>query len=626
MKTQVYRYLRGYTLDPSFSTLLDTFLINQTVYKIRWEPTEPGPIGEYFEVIDYDPASRCFYEPVNLHEENLLASNGLKPSEGNPKFHQQFVYTIAMKTLEHFEEALGRKVVWHRRHHVENGEHLYSYVDRLRIYPHGLREANAYYFPDKKALLFGYFKASLHTNGINMPGGTVFTCLSPDIVAHEVTHAILESIHPRFNEDTNLDVPAFHEAFADIIALLQRFMIVDLLEHQMTASQGRLEGPTILGELATQFGNSVGHGALRSAIGKKDKDSNTWVKLEPNPTDYKEILEAHERGAILVAAFFDAFIRVYNFKTRDLFELAKYTPDSPILIKRLAREASEIAHHLLQIAIQALDYCPPLDISFGDYLRGLITADMDMVPSDEFGYRIALIEAFRARGIFPDRVNVMSVESLVWNNPINFTREENKILTQIRNMARGKIRAFLEIEKRKELYEASRELGERVHNILMETRDDIRRNGKDPTQWNAFLEKLGLAFFNKTFRYGEREYSSELPHKIEVHQVRPAFRYTREGRRIEQMIVTLTQKLTFTEKETGHEVIFRGGSTIIFNLDNPDNAVEYVIFKNINSERRFNQQLAYQSGELTGMLPLADTLYDEESGQLNLSFKALHQH
>ena len=32
---------------------------------------------------------------------------------------------------------------------------------RLRIYAHALRERNAYYSPDKKALLFGYFPAGM---------------------------------------------------------------------------------------------------------------------------------------------------------------------------------------------------------------------------------------------------------------------------------------------------------------------------------------------------------------------------------------------------------------------------------------------------------------------------------
>jgi len=47
------------------------------------------------------------------------------------------------------------------------------------------------------------------------------------------------------------------------------------------------------------------------------------------------------------------------------------------------------------MCIRALDYCPPVDITFGDYLRALITADVDLVPGDEHHYRVAIIEAFR---------------------------------------------------------------------------------------------------------------------------------------------------------------------------------------------------------------------------------------
>ena len=32
---------------------------------------------------------------------------------------------------------------------------------RLRIYPHALRDRNAFYSPDKKALLFGYFPVGI---------------------------------------------------------------------------------------------------------------------------------------------------------------------------------------------------------------------------------------------------------------------------------------------------------------------------------------------------------------------------------------------------------------------------------------------------------------------------------
>ena len=188
----------------------------------------------------------------------------------------------------------------------------------------------------------------------------------------------------------------------------------------------------MFGELATQFGEALegNRGALRSMIGRWN-ENDEWVPLKPDPTDYATKLEPHERGAVLVATVFDAFQRIYNFRTRDLLRIATngtgVLPEGSIsrdLVHRLAGEASEIAEHLLHVCIRALDYCPPHDISFGDYLRALITADLDIAPEDETGYRLALIEAFRARGIFPDRVNTISIESLCWGRP-DFTRDKN---------------------------------------------------------------------------------------------------------------------------------------------------------------------------------------------------------
>ena len=41
-----------------------------------------------------------------------LAQDGLEPSESNPQFHQQMVYAVAMNTIQSFERALGRRVMW----------------------------------------------------------------------------------------------------------------------------------------------------------------------------------------------------------------------------------------------------------------------------------------------------------------------------------------------------------------------------------------------------------------------------------------------------------------------------------------------------------------------------------
>ena len=128
----------------------------------------PGPVGEYIEVVDVDPASGCVYDPVDLNDPMLLARDGHAPSIGNPQFHQQMVYAVAMKTIANFERILGRRVLWSDRNRLSPGQAAKKnnqffippeqrYVQRLRIYPHALREENAYYSPVKKALLFGYF-------------------------------------------------------------------------------------------------------------------------------------------------------------------------------------------------------------------------------------------------------------------------------------------------------------------------------------------------------------------------------------------------------------------------------------------------------------------------------------
>ena len=183
------------------------------------------------------------------------------------------VYAVAMKTIEHFERALGRKALWSsHRHKTDRRQYAENYVPRLRIYPHALRQQNAYYSPQKKALLFGYF-ATTAKDGRNTPGTTVFTCLSHDIIAHETTHALLDGVHPRFNEPVNEDVLAFHEAFADIVALFQHFSYPGVLRDQIARTRGDLARESVLGQLAQQFALASGRGdALRSYLGKKDEN------------------------------------------------------------------------------------------------------------------------------------------------------------------------------------------------------------------------------------------------------------------------------------------------------------------------------------------------------------------
>jgi hypothetical protein len=207
------------------------------------------------------------------------------------------VYPVAMKTIEHFEKALGRVALW-APHEVQvstppppagkEPEKRYEYVSRLRIYPHALRAKNAYYSPEHKALLLGYFKASSSAAEGLIQGSIVFTAVSHDVIAHETTHALLDGVHRRFSEPTNPDVFAFHEAFADIVALFQHFTMPEALRHQIAATRGNLEQQNLLGQLAVQFGEATDrHGALRDYIGQVQgpKDGgdakSKWIRRLP---------------------------------------------------------------------------------------------------------------------------------------------------------------------------------------------------------------------------------------------------------------------------------------------------------------------------------------------------------
>lgn len=415
----VSRSLRIFAFDPSLSAQFDTAGIGEITIGIRWEKNlGSGPVGEYIEVIDVDPASGFLYKPVNLNDPRILAQHGLAPSETNPQFHQQMVYAVAMTTISHFEQALGRVALW-SSHRVSRTEE--QFVRRLRIYPHALRDRNAYYSPDKKALLFGYFPVGIK-DASNTPGTLVFTCLSHDIIAHETTHALLDGVHPRFNEPVNPDVLAFHEAFADIVALFQHFAYPGVLRDQIARTRGNLAGENLLGQLAQQFGSASGRGkALRDALGEVNKATGKWEPHTPDVRALDTTPEPHDRGGILVAAVFGAFLKVYRSRTVDLYRIASEGTGvlregeiHPDLANRLAAEAARCAQQTLQMCIRAIDYCPPVGITFGDYLRAIVTADTDFNPDDPFGYRLAFVESFRQWGIHPHGMRSMSVEGLLW--------------------------------------------------------------------------------------------------------------------------------------------------------------------------------------------------------------------
>jgi hypothetical protein len=559
-----FRKLKAYAFDPSLSLQLDTSVINDITYKIPWEELKPGPVGEYIEVVDYDPSSNSFYRPVDLNNRYVLAQDGLEPSESNPQFHQQMVYAVAMTTIKNFERALGRKILWSPYRNKEGV--TTDYVKRLRIYPHALREPNAYYSPLKKSVLFGYFSSMPDSRALMLPGATVYTCLSHDIIAHEVTHALLDGMHRRYVEATHTDSLAFHEAFADIVALFQHFTFPEVLKAQIAKTKGDLASQNLLGQLAQEFGKAIGHyGSLRDALGKYNEEKEKWLPLKPDPGEYLSVKEPHERGAILVATIFDMFTNIYKKRVADLQRLATggtgVLPEGalhPDLVSRMANEASKTAGHVLNMCVRALDYCPPMDINFGDYLRALITADFDLVDDDNWDYRIAMIEAFQRRGIYPDCLNNMSVESLLLKADEVSSDFDTRFATLIE---------FFKLFKEKASYVTDREELHELTKVFI-TGGDINNLGFDKTGIKKYKEQRIKGLHQRLYEnFDNRDDFGQLTGLIlsvndveqkgigkskskntmgmpliEIHNLKIASRVGPSGKLVNQILVTLTQK------------------------------------------------------------------------------------
>jgi hypothetical protein len=634
------RKLRAFAFDPSLATELENFDVSEVTITLPWEPLEPGPVGEYVEVVDIDPASNCGYEPVDLGAEKPLAENGLAPSEGDPHFHQQMVYAVSMTTIKHFERAWGRRILWSDQEvsfapdkkKPKALDRKWLPTERLRIYPHALRENNAYYDSEKKALLFGYFPAQPLGEGDAMTGGIVFTCLSHDIIAHETTHAILDGANRYLMEPSNVDVLAFHEAFADIVALFQHFTYPEILRRQIARARGDLTTETLLGQLAVQFGRATGErGALRDAIGSWE--SGKWQRRIPNPDTLRKTTEPHDRGAMLVATIFDAYLAIYQQRTRDLLRIATggtgVLPAGdlhPDLVERLAREAAKTARHMLTMCIRAIDYCPPVDLSFGDYLRALITADYDVFPDDSRNYRVALIEAFRKWGIYPEDVRTLSVESLRWEQP---DLEELKPFLYGLHRALNDQRRFVSKSGYRNYPHAWEEIRSGV-NMSGEAGFDQRRKLNLREIWErteALSERIHGQIHNKALYVTQRGSGAgtifglnlQLGHindwKYQVETLRPVLRADSDGRTRSDLVVQLIQRRPgfFDPKRQEIEnrrydtkgyqkqpppfgecdFKFRGGASFIIDLETYQ--VRYAVSKSILNTRRMERQRKFQT-------------------------------
>jgi hypothetical protein len=379
------------------------------------ERLQRGPRGHRFHVVDVNVGTGAASPPVVLHagdpwvyRDRWSKNRQHDPAQlaGDRDFRAQNVYAVAAHTLALFEQQLGRPVPW------------YSGFPQLYLIPQARVEPNAFYSREHNAVLFGWLPAI---------GGqpALYTALSYDVIAHEVSHAILDGLRPRFTEPSLPDQLAFHEALADLVALLSVFGLTGVAEDLLDpAGDGRVSfasdaaalaiadpdeqraallagraaelKTSPLARLAEQLGSrrprsasgdAGGYPALRRSVGMRA--TKAW-KSDP------QFAEPHRRAEVLVAAFMQTLVTMWAGRLGQL-----RIDRGGLDVGRVAEEGVKSAQHLLAMLLRALDYLPPVDLEFPDVIDAVLTADCRLAPDDDHGYRTALEKSFARFGIRP---------------------------------------------------------------------------------------------------------------------------------------------------------------------------------------------------------------------------------
>jgi hypothetical protein len=547
----VYRPLKIFTIDPAESRLEGSIAI----VNVPYEPLEPGPVGRVFEVDNYDGWQSL--RRVSLDDPDVLIRNGRDPSPSDPRFHQQMVYAVCSTVYAAFRSALGRHIAWG----FDSSNVSSDGAQRLRIRPHACNERNAYYDKERGELCFGHYRADREVGGRNLPGSRVFTCLSHDIVAHEVTHALLDGLRTHFTLPSGPDVLAFHEAFADLVAIFQHFSYEKVLQSAIRKSRGNLKDASLLTDIARQFGHTTGQGrALRSAVENQ---------IETGPLKvYGADREPHHLGSVLVSAVFEAFETIFKRKTERYIKLATggsgVLPPGDIsadLQKVLADEASKLASQFLSICIRAIDYCPPFDLEFGEFLRAVITADYNLVPDDPWGYREALIDAFKKREIYPRYVDNFSEDALLWRAPENPVPDIRELSFAILRFEGDPGRPSGQDELRRQACALGRIISDPQH-----------------------LKSFGFA------RRGDPRLGQDLIEPPCIQSIRSSRRAGPDGQIVFDLVAEATQRRTVLDLAGKPEFDFYGGATITLG---PSGEVRYSISKSVLNEERIKRQRAF---------------------------------
>ena len=512
--------------------------------RIPWEPLQPGPRGSTL-AIDVEGAADTPGEPgaVDLEAPQPVAYAGFAPAADDPRYVAQLAYAAACGTWHRWRAALGRDPVWG----FEGGGH----DTPRRLHIAAAARGGARY--DASGVIVTGAAAGAHGDERYGHGARD---LSHDDVARATARAVLHGLRPYLALPCNPDAPALRDALADLTATLQRASWREAARAALREALVTADGPHALPDVGARM-------------------AWTLRATEPAAEGGYGAEEGSSRAALLTGAVWDAFATVWARRAQPFVRianggdvLATSTPSEP-LMETMAEAASKTAAHLLTICLRAVDYLPPADASFGDWLRAAVTADRELVPDDRWRYREALVTACERRGIAPHHAGVADTEALAWPTPARATPPLRGLDFAMTQFAGDPAHA----PHAEELERQATVLGRMVAH----------------PQW---CELFGLADPSRA-DHRLRLLGDEVSLPC-VESVRAARRVGPASRVVFEVVAEVTQRRVLRAGERGPALEVIGGATIIAG---PTGELRWVIARSVLDEERLARLREWAAGE-----------------------------
>ncbi|NJO37353.1 MAG: hypothetical protein HC871_06685 [Rhizobiales bacterium] len=372
------------------SDAIDPRLLIQGTFYDFDGPLLDGLISERVALIDFDPASGALVRssrvmpPVRhqtLHRLDVTEDQ-LMAAPKSVLAIQTLCFGAVMRTLHIVEGSLGTAVTW-----AFDGK-------QLLVVPRAGYQANAFYERSSHSLQFFFVPTGEappgDAHGGNLDG--VFTALSPDIVAHETAHALVDAIAPYLHDAASPESLALHEAIADLTALIFSLRTPNFLTYiiERHGGDGDLDAAYV-GEIAEEIGKLHAGSSPMTGDVQDNGETRHYLrnlsnKLALRPRKGMTAIGSHEPHAlsqVMSGALFDVFKAIFKDAKKRRQEEKGLSAE-----QAAAYAINWSAIILTNMVYRALDYLPPGEISFADFGRAMLAADRIYWPAGDKAERI----------------------------------------------------------------------------------------------------------------------------------------------------------------------------------------------------------------------------------------------